>query len=160
MSTADIKFRGSDMTGYRLKAIKDALIELHTLEIVATNIYKYQITAEPTEHNRQLIAAMCNEMTHFQDFQIKLNEYGFKPNFFRWAYWMVGCFLGSWSRIKGKKATYKMGIWVERKAVKRYGELLHQVDWDDDTRRIVEKNQADEDSHIDRWRRLLVAEGR
>jgi demethoxyubiquinone hydroxylase (CLK1/Coq7/Cat5 family) len=154
----DIKFKGSGMPSSQLKAIKNALIELHTLEMVATNIYKYQLTKEETELNRQLIAAMCNEMTHFQDFQIKLYEYGFKPNLFRWAYWIVGCVLGFWSRIRGRKAILKTGIWVEKKAVKRYAELLHQVDWDDDSRKVIEKNQADEDGHIDRWRRLLVAE--
>jgi rubrerythrin len=154
----EIKFIGGDMPKFRLKAIKNALVELHTLETVATNIYKSQITREPNELNRQLIAAMCNEMTHFQDFQIKLDEYGFEPNSLRWAYGIVGSFIGWLSRVRGKKEILKTGIWVERKAVKRYGELLHQVEWDDDTRKVVEKNQADEDGHIDRWRRLLVEE--
>ena len=62
----------------RLKGIKKGLLALHTLELMAVNIYRFQITKEDTELNRQLIAAMCNEMTHFQDFQVKLYEYGMK----------------------------------------------------------------------------------
>jgi hypothetical protein len=42
----------------------------------------------------ELIIAMCNEMTHIQDFQVKLYEYGLRPSKFRWAYWMVGLVIG------------------------------------------------------------------
>jgi len=52
-----------------------------------------------------------------------------------------------------------MGVWVETKAVQHYGELLEGIPWDDETRRIVEKNRADEESHVARWRQLLAAEG-
>ncbi|MCJ7675527.1 MAG: hypothetical protein MUO33_10300, partial [Sedimentisphaerales bacterium] len=85
----DINLRGEGFSGARLKAIKKGLLTLHTLELMAQNIYKFQITKEHSELNRQLIAAMCNEMTHYQDFQVKLLEYGFKPSKFRLAYWMV-----------------------------------------------------------------------
>jgi hypothetical protein len=68
----DFKLRGREMSKPRLKAVKQGFLTLHTLELMAQNIYKFQITGEPTELNRQLIAAMCNEMTHYQDFQVKL----------------------------------------------------------------------------------------
>ena len=90
----DVCFRGQDMSSARLKAIKKGLLTLHTLELMATNIYKFQITKDPDELNRQLIAAMCNEMTHYQDFQVKLLEYGFRPSILRWAYWIVGFVFG------------------------------------------------------------------
>ncbi len=122
---------------------------------MAVNIYKFQITKAPTELNRQLIAAMCNEMTHLQDFQIKLYEYGFKPNKFRWIYWIVGFALGFISRLKGSEAILKTGIWAERKAVLHYKELLETIEWDEETKRIIEKDQADENGHINRWKKLL-----
>lgn len=124
---------------------------------MAANIYKFQITKEPSELNRQIIAAMCNEMTHIQDFQVKLYEYGFKLSIFRIAYWMLGFVLGFGSRILGKKAILKTGVWVESKAVKRYAELLNNVDWDEQTRKIIEKDQADEDGHINRWKNMLAS---
>lgn len=155
MRNEDVKLRGRQMSPSRLKTIRKGLLTLHTLELMATNIYKFQITKEPNELNRQLIAAMCNEMTHYQDFQVKLLEYGFKPSKLRWAFWLVGFVFGFGSRLLGTKAILKTGIWVETKAVHHYDQLLTSIDWDEDSRRIIEKDQADEYSHINRWKKLL-----
>jgi ubiquinone biosynthesis monooxygenase Coq7 len=151
----DLKMRGRDMEPARLKAIRKGLLTLHTLELMAITIYRFQITGENCQFNRQLIAAMCNEMTHYQDFQVKLYEFGFKPNPLRWAFWIVGFAFGFGSRIFGRKAILKTGIWVESKAVKHYAELLKTIDWDEDTRKIIEKDQADENGHISRWKTML-----
>ena len=154
----DVKRRGDGFSEQRLKAIKKGLLTLHTLELMAQTIYKFQITKEPNELNRRLIAAMCNEMTHYQDFQVKLYEYGFRPSVFRAAYWLVGFVFGFGSRLLGKKAILKTGIWVETKAVHHYGQLLEKINWDDYTRAIVEKDQADEHGHIEHWIELLKAQ--
>ena len=155
MNHEDFKMRGRDMDPARLKAIKKGLLTLHTLELMATTIYRFQITGENCDLNRQLIAAMCNEMTHHQDFQVKLYEFGFKPRLTRIAFWGVGFMFGFGSRLLGRKAILKTGIWVESKAVRHYAELLDTIDWDEDTRKIIEKDQADEDGHIDRWKTLI-----
>jgi len=155
MRTEDFKMRGEGFTPERLAAIRKGLRTLHTLELMAQTIYKFQLTKEPSDINRQLIAAMCNEMGHYQDFQVKLYEYGFRPSILRPAYWMVGFAFGFGSRILGKKAIFKTGIWVESKAVHHYAELLETIDWDDETRKVIEKDQADEDGHIQHWRALL-----
>jgi len=155
MRAEDVCLRREAIEPVKLKEIKKALQAFHTLETMAANIYKFQITKEPSELNRQFIAAMCNEMTHLQDFQVKLYEYGFRPSIFRIAYWMVGFVFGFGSRILGKRAMLKTGIWVESKAVKHYAELLRNVEWDEQSRKMIEKDQADEDGHISRWRNLL-----
>lgn len=155
MRDEDFKLRGEGMPADRLAAIKKGLVTLHTLELMAMTIYKFQLTAQRCELNRQLVAAMCNEMGHYQDFQIKLYEFGFKPWKLRWAYWFVGFAFGFGSRLLGKKAILKTGIWVESKAVTHYAELLKSIDWDEETRRVVEKDQADEDGHINRWKAML-----
>jgi ubiquinone biosynthesis monooxygenase Coq7 len=158
MNHDDFKMRGRDMETARLKAIRKGLRTLHTLELMAITIYRFQITSENCELNRQLIAAMCNEMTHYQDFQVKLCEFGFRPNLFRWAFWIVGFTFGFGSRLLGRKALLKTGIWVESKAVHHYAELLDTIDWDQETRKIIEKDQADENGHINRWKMLLESE--
>lgn len=147
--------RGQGFSKKRLTAIRKGLLTLHTLELMAQTIYKFQITKEPGELNRRLIAAMCNEMTHYQDFQIKLYEYNFRPSIFRAAYWVVGFLFGYISRLRGPKAILKTGIWVETKAVHHYSELLTTIEWDDDTKTIIEKDQADEHGHIVSWKKLL-----
>ena len=151
----DVKLRGLAIEPKELKAIRRGLLALHTLELMASNIYKFQITREKSELNRQLTAAMCNEMTHYQDFQVKLSEYGFKASRFRWGYWLVGLAMGLVSRIMGTKAILKTGIWVETKAIAHYDELLGSIDWDEDTRKVIEKDQADEYGHVNRWRSFL-----
>lgn len=151
----DIKTRGDDMPPERLRSIKEGLLTLHTLEGMAVNVYRFQITKKKSELNRLLIAAMCNEMTHLQDFQVKLFEYGWKPGKLRCLYLIVGFVFGSYSRLMGKKSILRTGVWVETKAVQHYDELLQTIDWDEDTRRIVEKNQADEYEHVNKWKKLL-----
>ncbi len=155
MRDEDFKLRGEGFTAARLAAIKKGLLTLHTLELMASTVYKFQITGQRSEMNRQLITAMCNEMGHYQDFQIKLYEYGFKPSKIRWVFWIVGFVFGFGSRLLGKRAMLKVGVFVESKAVDHYGHLLAEIDWDDETRKVVEKDAADEDGHINRWKALL-----
>ena len=151
----NIQIRRQGLSSSRLKKIKKGLRTLHTMELMAITIYRFQITSEASEHNRQLIAAMCNEMTHYQDFQVKLCEYCFKPSVTRWSYWIVGFIFGFFSRLRGRKAVLQIGIWLETKAVHHYSELLATIDWDDDTRKVIEKDQSDESGHISRWKKLL-----
>lgn len=155
MCQGDFKLRGQDLPSDRLKRIEKGLHTLHTLETMAINIYKFQITKKESELNLQLIAAMSNEMTHLQDFQIKLFEYGFKPSMLRWLYWMVGFKFGFFSRLLGTKVILQTDIWVEKKAVRHYDVLLREIDWDEETRKIIEKDQADEYGHIKRWKAFL-----
>lgn len=151
----DIKLRGEGFPPARLATIKKGLRTLHTLELMAQTIYRFQITGQRTEMNRQLIAALCNEMGHYQDCQVKLLEYGLHPSLLRGAFWFVGFAFGLGSRLLGEKAILRTGVWVESKAVRHYAELLRTIDWDEDTRRTLEKDQADEDGHIHRWTSLL-----
>ena len=155
LRNGDVKTRGRTMPSEKLRAIKKGLLTLHTLELMAMTIYKFQITGAESELNRQLIAAMCNEMTHYQDFQVKLFEYGWKPAKLRWAYWLVGFAFGFFSRLRGASAILRTGIWVESKAVDHYSRLLSMIDWDEETRKVIEKDQADEIGHIARWKKLL-----
>ncbi len=152
---SDFKFRGEGISLDNLSKIKKGLFTLHNLEIMATAIYQFQISGHRDELNRQLIASMANEMTHMQDFKIKLYEYGWRPSKRRGFYWIVGFIIGFVSKLFGKKMILKTGIWVEQKAVHHYGELLSTIDWDDDTRKIIEKNQSDEVVHIEHWKALL-----
>ncbi len=152
-----IKLRGEGHSPERLESIRKGLRALHSLELMAQTIYRFQITKERSEMNGMLVAAMCNEMGHHQDFQVKLYEYGFRPSLLRWAYWLVGFAFGVGSRLLGRRAVLKTGIWVESKAVHHYAQLLATIDWDDETRRVIEKDQADEDGHIGRWKSMLTA---
>lgn len=156
IKNADIDLKGGTFSPQKLKAVKKALLTLHSLELMASTIYKFQITSKKCELNRSLIAAMTNEMTHYQDFQIKLCEYGLRPCIFRFCHWLAGFVFGFGSRLLGRSAILKTGIWVEKKAVNHYTELLRDVEWDESTRKVIEKNRADEQGHIDNWKKMLL----
>lgn len=145
--------RGEGMTKERLKSIKKALLTFHNLENMAANVYRFQISSKHTDAlNRELITAMLNEMGHIEDFQVKLYEYGFKPSIMMYAYQIVGMLFGTASRLMGEKAIRALGVWVESKAVSHYDELLETIEWDEDTRKVIEKDQADEYGHIKTWK--------
>lgn len=152
----DIEFRGISLTAEERRNIRRALYTLHTLEIMAVAIYRCQIGCEQTELNRELIAAMCNEMTHVQDFQVGLYEYGLSPSLFRWAWHLAGCVMGTVSRMLGDKTILKLGIWVESKAVSHYAHLIEAAPWDEAMHKTIQKNREDELGHIQTWRRLLA----
>ena len=151
----DIHERGKGYPATRLRAIKQAMQKLHALETMAVNIYMYEITSKRNALNIQLVAAMANEMTHLQDFQTKLYEYGMRPRKTRFAFWLVGFFLGAGSRLLGPRRILKTNIWAEKKAVLDYQRFLRDVKWDEQTRPLVAKDGADEVSHVTRWTGLL-----
>lgn len=155
MRAEHVTVRGADLDPKQRRAVRKALRTLHTLEIMAAKVYACQITRRKDALNTALTAAMCNEMTHTQDYQTKLYEYGMTPSKTRWAYWVVGYALGLGSRLLGVRRILRTGIWVELKAVEHYKHLLSAVEWDADTRAIIENDQADESGHIERWRDLL-----
>ncbi|MGQ3683417.1 MAG: demethoxyubiquinone hydroxylase family protein [Candidatus Loosdrechtia sp.] len=155
MREEDFRLRREPMPRARRRAIIKALRVFHNLETMAVTIYRFQITKEASELNRQLITAMCNEMTHHQDFQVKLYEYGARPSVMRMGYWIIGFCFGFLSRLLGKRQILRTGIWVETKAVHHYAKLLEDVEWDADVRQMIEKDQNDEDGHINRWKTLL-----
>lgn len=145
--------RDLGMSRSRLRKIHKALLAFHNLENMAANIYRFQICKNNSDElNREIVAAMLNEMGHIEDFQVKLYEFGFKPSIMMYAYQIVGFVFGMYSRFKGEEGIRKMGVWVESKAVSHYDELLETVEWDEDTRKVIEKDQADEYGHIKRWK--------
>ena len=94
MHISDVKLRRAPASVAELNTARKALRTLHSLEIMAVNIYRFQISRKNSELNEKLIAAMCNEMTHVQDFQVKLCEYGFTPSKVRFFWWIAGLIFG------------------------------------------------------------------
>ena len=159
MREEQITPRGRSLDADKRTALKKGLQTLHALEIMAVTIYKCQITRDVTPLNTALTTAMANEMTHMQDFQTRLYEYGFRPAKLRGRFWMVGYVFGLGSRMMGPTRVLKTGIWVESKAAEHYGRLLEGAEWDDETRTLIEKDRADEYGHIARWKGFLEGAG-
>jgi demethoxyubiquinone hydroxylase (CLK1/Coq7/Cat5 family) len=155
MKKSDILIRGEKTAHGALNGIRKSLRVFNTLEVMAAAIYRFQVSGRHPDLRPRLISAMANEMTHIQDFQIKLSEYGFRPSILRIPYWIVGWCFGTFSKLLGRKWILKTGIWVETQAVRHYLRLLKNAEWDADTRRVIEKDLGDEEGHILMWRSLL-----
>ena len=155
MRFEDLKWRGAGLSRSRKAEIRKRLRVLHMLEIMATTIYKCQIASRHCDMDTVLTAAMSNEMTHMQDFQTLLYEYGFTPSKLRFRYWTVGYVFGLGSRMLGRQQVLKTGVWAEEKAVEHYGRLLQEIEWDAEARAIIERDLADENRHIGHWTRFL-----
>jgi demethoxyubiquinone hydroxylase (CLK1/Coq7/Cat5 family) len=160
MLDKSIQLRGLNCSTTERKHLRKALHDLHNLEIMAANIYRCQIGGHPAELDENLIAAMKNEMSHIQDYMIKLYEYGLKPVWYRWIFWIVGWIIGSFSRLQGQIGIFKAGIWTESKAVKHYDELLKCAPWDEATYQIIDKDRQDEIRHLALWTHLLEESGK
>ena len=148
----EIMLRGEGLDRKEWKKIRKALHALHTLEIMAVNIYRMQIGRFDKKLNTALIAGMANEMGHARDFSVKLYEYGMRPFIFRWTHWMAGCMIGLFARITGRNQALKVDIWVEEKACRHYKELIESLPWDDQSLKILNKDLADEAHHIKVWK--------
>jgi ubiquinone biosynthesis monooxygenase Coq7 len=155
MKIEEIKMRAPGEDPGRLAEIRKGLRTLHTFEVMAVNIYRMQIRSKQDRLDCELIKAMGNEMTHVQDFQIKLYEYGSKASPIRWIMGLAGIFIGLASSLGGAKSIAKTGIWVEAKAVGHYQKLIKSVPWDKDTLAVIEKDLSDEYHHIDTWQEYL-----
>jgi ubiquinone biosynthesis monooxygenase Coq7 len=156
MRDSDISTGVRALPGTNARALRRALQTLHKLEIMAVNVYKHQMPCRDDSLNRQLISAMANEMSHVQDFQILLYEFGFKPSRLRVAFWIVGVLLGTGSRFAGGKAIPKMGIWTETKAVRHYSALIESIRWDEKTLQILIRDRQDEEEHLAVWKQAAA----
>jgi len=146
---------GRALTGTSRRTLRRALQTLHRLEIMAVNVYKNQMPRRDECQNRQLISAMANEISHVQDFQILLYEFGFGPSSLRFAFWIVGVLLGTGSRLAGGRAVPRMGIWTETKAVRHYSELIDSIRWDEKSLQILIRNRKDEEAHLSIWKKAM-----
>jgi len=152
----EVYFKESTVDPSQLGKIRAGLRKLHTFELMAVNIYKFQISSKKDDLNRMVIQAMANEISHVQDFQIKLYEYGTTPNPLRWAFWFAGMVIGFSTRLLGKNTMIKAGIWVEQKAVVDYQKIIDSAQWDTDTLAVIERNLSDEHHHIQTLQQLLL----
>ncbi len=151
MYTHDIGFRGQNADRATLKRTRKALRTIHRLETMATQVYRAQISKKQTELDRQLIAAMENEVTHHTDSMVLLLEYNGNESMARLGFYIFGYVGGRISRLLGTKYILRLAEWVERKAIEHYEHLAGDVKWDKATYEYVFRMWEDEKVHQARW---------
>jgi len=149
--THDVRLLAADASAQQIGAARKALRDVHRLETMAVQIYRAQWTSRPTELNRQLIAAMENELTHQTDSLGRLMEFGGRPTILRLPYYMVGWTMGRMSRLMGFRAMMRTGAWAEAKAIVHYEHLSAACQWHPETYQMLLRIWDDERIHHQRW---------
>jgi bacterioferritin len=129
-----------------------ALRKMHNFERFAVEIYRAQIRAfSEREIANRLEAAMTNEQEHVNNLQVRIGELKGSCSWLGVFFQRAGKVLGFTTTLLGKMRLLKTDIWIEKRAVKDYGNLLQKVDFDEKSRSLVQKNLEDEKAHIKRW---------
>ena len=63
--------------------------------------------------------------------------------------------MGFTTTLLGKTFILKTDIRVENRAVRDYSDFLQRIDFDEESRGLVQKNLEDEKVHIRRWEESL-----
>jgi bacterioferritin len=129
-----------------------ALRKMHNFERFAVEVYCAQIRAFPErEIADRLEAAMANEQEHVNGLQARIGELRGTCSWLGFFFQRAGRVLGFTTTLLGKIFLLKTDIWIEKRAVKDYGDSLQKVDFDEKSRSLVQKNLEDEKVHIKRW---------
>jgi bacterioferritin len=135
-----------------MNSVMVALRKMHNLERFATEVYRAQITAFlEKEISDRLRLARDNEKEHTENLRARIEKLGGEPSWQGFFFQMAGKMLGCFTRIMGKMFILKADIWVERKAVKDYGAFLQRLNFDEESKALVQRNLEDEKVHIKRW---------
>ena len=135
-----------------MNEVLGALRKMHSLERFAVEIYRTQIRAFPEkEIADRLKAAMDNEQEHVNDLRARIGELKGRCSWLGFFFQMAGKLLGFASTFLGKVFALKADIRLEKRAVRDYGDLLQELDFDEKSRGLIQKNIEDEKVHIRRW---------
>ena len=135
-----------------MNKVLSALRKMHNFERLAVEIYRTQIRAfQEKEIADRLEAAMDNEQEHANELQTRIEELGGTPSWLGFFFQKAGKVLGFTTTLLGKMFLLKTDIWIEKRAIRDYGDFLQKVDFDEKSRDLIEKNIEDEKVHIKRW---------
>jgi bacterioferritin len=135
------------------KEILRALNAVVKVEAMAVQIYRAQMWRfrGRQEIAERLVQATSAERRHFADLTSRVRELGGTPSRLSPLFAVAGWIMGFLPTLVGKVPTLKLNIWVEERAVRDYQSFLDRVNFDDDSRALMEKNMADEKEHIRAW---------
>jgi len=130
-----------------------ALNAVVKVEAMAVQIYRAQMWRfrGRREIAERLIHATVNERKHFDDLTSRVRDLGGTPSRLSPLFAVAGWMIGFLPTLAGKVPALKLDIWVEERAVRDYQGFLNRVNFDEESRALMEKNMADEEEHIRAW---------
>jgi bacterioferritin len=139
------------------KKIIRALNAVVKVEAMAVQIYRAQMwrLRGRQEIAERLIDATATERRHFDDLVSRVRALGGTPSRLSPLFAVAGWIIGFLPTLIGKVPTLKVNILVEERAVRDYQGFLNSVDFDDESRELMERNMADEKEHIRAWKESI-----
>ena len=134
-----------------------ALNAVVKVEAMAVQIYRAQMWRfrGRQEIAERLVHAIANEREHFDDLTSRVRDLGSIPSRLSPLFAVAGWIMGFLPTLAGKVPALKLDIWVEERAVRDFQGFLNRVNFDDESRALMEKNMADEEEHIRAWKQSL-----
>ena len=132
--------------------VMSSLRVMQRMERFATQLYRMQVRAF-REHEivYRLRAAAANEQEHADTLRERIEELKGIPSRTGIFYEIAGTLLGFATILLSKVFLLKTDIWIEKQAVKDYGDFLQKVDFDDKSVALINKIVGDEKKHIETW---------
>jgi bacterioferritin len=141
----------------RDRKIIHALNAVVKVEAMAVQIYRAQMWRfrGRQEIAQKLIHATANEQQHFDDLVSRVRDLGSTPSRLSPLFAVAGWIIGFLPTLAGKVPALKLDILVEERAVRDYQGFLSSVNFDDESRELMERNMADEKEHIRAWKESI-----
>ena len=139
------------------KKVIRALNAVVKVEAMAIQIYRAQMWRfrGKQEIAQKLVHATDNERKHFDDLVSRVRDLGGTPSRLSPLFAVAGWIIGFLPTLVGKVPTLKLNILVEERAVRDYQGFLNSVNFDDESRELMERNMADEKEHIRAWKESI-----
>jgi len=125
---------------------------MQRMERLATQLYRTQIQAFRGHEIADILgAAAANEQEHVDILTKRIVELGGSTSKEGIFYQMAGTFLGFTTILLGKVFLLKVDLFIERRAVRDYGDFLQKVVFDEKSVTLIKKILEDEKRHVKMW---------
>ncbi|MDD5288991.1 MAG: ferritin-like domain-containing protein [Dehalococcoidales bacterium] len=140
-----------------MSKVGNSLNFMYNMEQFATRIYLVQRSAfKGSDVADKLTAASANEQTHTDFLRAQILELKLKPSHLGCLFKTAAVIVGGITRILGKSAVLNAAIFVEKRAVRDYGNYVKQVKFDEKTVALLKRIIADEVRHVETWQSSLA----
>ena len=135
---------------------------MQSMERFAVQIYRKQIRAfRGHEIADRLREAAANEQEHADALTERIVELGGTPSRTGIVYQIAGALLGFITALSGKVCLLKADLFIEKRAVRDYGNFLQKVDFDEKSAALINRIIGDEEKHIETWNNSIkILKGR
>ncbi len=129
-----------------------ALNFMYCMERFATAVYRAQSGAfKDTLIAKKMAYAVENERQHALDVAGMIVKLDSRPFRLAFLFRMAGTGVGLLSRLPGRVPALNAAVMIEKRAVKDYGYFLRRLDYDKQTRKLLQRIIADEELHTKNW---------